>query len=435
MMQFSTSAFQDREMNSMLLVLPVPFRRKGDGLLIESQARRGLERWAENFDRLVVATPTIPEDLAEQDRTIDWVDSEQLECRDRVELVPLPWAYRISDFLRHYRSTRRRLAELIPRCQYLQFAISGLVGDWAAVAAREAARQGRPFSVHTDNVGHRMMRIESRGKGLGRRLKAEVLAPPTRLHMERIFRRSELALLNGMDCYAEYKDFCKNGYLIEDIHIDEQDRPAKAAIEAKADNVRLGGPLRVCYAGRAIPIKAPLEWVRALAAARELGTEIEATWLGDGTQLEEMRTLANELGLADCLRTPGFVGDRAKVLEGIRDAHLMPFCHVSPESPRCLREALICGTPIVGYASDYSAGLLEGQGGGLLVPKHDWQALARALHELDRDRDRTRLADLIRQAASNGARFSSASAFRHRSNLIKQYLSDPIRDEQALETR
>ena len=48
----------------ILLVLTVPFRRDGDALLVEDQARNGLERWADNFGSVVIAAPTIPEHLA-----------------------------------------------------------------------------------------------------------------------------------------------------------------------------------------------------------------------------------------------------------------------------------------------------------------------------------------------------------------------------------
>ena len=37
--------------SSMLLVLPVPFRRRGDALLFEAQACNGIAKWADNFDR------------------------------------------------------------------------------------------------------------------------------------------------------------------------------------------------------------------------------------------------------------------------------------------------------------------------------------------------------------------------------------------------
>jgi hypothetical protein len=49
--------------DSMLLVLPVPFGMRDGRLLVEAQAANGLDRWAENFSRVVVAAPVLPETL------------------------------------------------------------------------------------------------------------------------------------------------------------------------------------------------------------------------------------------------------------------------------------------------------------------------------------------------------------------------------------
>ncbi len=53
----------------MFLVLPVPFRIQGTELFFESQACNGLERWADNFELVIVAAPTIPESLAAKEKT------------------------------------------------------------------------------------------------------------------------------------------------------------------------------------------------------------------------------------------------------------------------------------------------------------------------------------------------------------------------------
>ena len=52
---------EETERDAILLVLPVPLRDSPDGLRVEKQARNGLDRWAENFQRVVVACPVEPE--------------------------------------------------------------------------------------------------------------------------------------------------------------------------------------------------------------------------------------------------------------------------------------------------------------------------------------------------------------------------------------
>ena len=158
----------------MYLVLPVPFRMIDGRLHAEAQAANGLDRWAEGFDRLTVAAPLVPEDQVADLAGFVWRDVATIEHRDRVSCQALPWAYSPQEFARSYRSTRATMAVSIAQAKYLQFAIGGLIGDWALVAAIEAMRQGRRYAIHTDRVEHEVIRETSRSGAQSalRRIKA-----------------------------------------------------------------------------------------------------------------------------------------------------------------------------------------------------------------------------------------------------------------------
>ena len=405
---------------SMLLVLPIPFRERDGSLLVESQAANGLKRWAENFAIVRVAAPLISDRPGNVDKVHVYVDVRGDELFERVEFITLPHAYRFGEFARAYRTTRRLLGDAIARSQYLQFGIGGLIGDWAAVAAREARAQGRKYAIHTDRVEHRASVVESRGQGLKRRIKASALAPFMKMSEAVIIRDSELALLHGADCFSEYARIARNPRLIHDIHTKPEDCTTVEAAERKVADMANRAVLQICYVGRMSQMKAPLDWVRALMIARDLGLDFEATWLGDGPLVEQARQLVRTQGLEGRIHMPGFISDRASVLETIRRSDLFLFCHVTPESPRCLIESLICATPLVGYASRYSEDLIS-DGGGLLVPTHDWSGLGKVLHALSADRQT--LAGLIRAAQRVGARFNDVAVFRERSDYIKEFLT------------
>lgn len=406
--------------DSMLIVLPVPFRERNGTLLVESQALNGLKRWADNFSLIRVAAPVVTDHHDGGDKVHTYVDPRGWDQFGRIEFLPLTSAYKLSQFIRAYRPTRKLLAKSIARSQYLQFAIGGLVGDWAAVAACEARSQDRKYAVHTDRVEHRASVVNSQGLRLRRRIKAVALAPIMRIYEAGIIRDSELALLHGADCFAEYARISKNPQLIHNIHSRPADCATVEAAESKAATIATRPELRICYTGRMAAEKAPLDWLRALNRARELGVAFEATWLGDGPLLEDARRLARELGLENCVRMPGFVSDRACVLETIQRSDVMLFCHVTPESPRCLIESLVCATPLVGYGSRYSEDLVSA-GGGLLTPIHDWSRLGEILRNLSDDREA--LANLICAAQRSGSRFNDVEVFRERSEYIKKYLA------------
>lgn len=405
----------------MLLVLPTPFRMQAEQLLFEAQACNGLERWADNFGKVIVVAPVIPESLAVQDRTRLWREVTTLESVDRFEFMPLPWTHSIREFLIHYQSSRSLLADAIRRSEYLQFAISGLWGDWAALAALEAQKQGRPYAIHTDLVDYQVIRQINQGKNILKRLKSEMVSLLMRQYHHWIIRRCSLGLWHGEDCYRAYSPWCANSYLIHDVHTKPEDGITDSQLSQKLEQVMTHTPLRVCYAGRIDTMKAPLDWVRAVVHARQLGAELNAVWFGEGPLRDRMIALITELNAADYIHLAGFESNRPTLLQHIRESHLMLFTHISSESPRCLLESLICGTPIVGYHSLYAENLLNGCSSGWLGPIHNWQQLGEHLKQLADDRPH--LAHLIQQAAANGSRFNDEAVFRERSRLIITHLT------------
>jgi glycosyltransferase involved in cell wall biosynthesis len=405
---------------SMLLVLPVPFRAKGNQLFFELQACNGLERWAAHFESVVVAAPTIPESLAEQDKTRTWRDTATLAARKRFEFLPLPWAYSLLKFLSCYGSVRASLATSIARCHYLQFAIGGLLGDWAAVAALEAHKQGRAYAIHSDRVEHEVIRRVSKQGKLKTRLKAKVVAPLMASYHKQIIKNCALGLWQGQDCYSAYSPFCQNSHLIHNIHTKPSDGISDLRLVEKVKRATSDQTIRICYAGPIDPMKAPMDWVQAVGRAKDLGVNLHATWMGDGPLFDEMKAMIANRGLNSCIELTGFEPNRDRVLKRIRESHIMLFTHVTTEAPPCLIESLVCGTPIVGYQSRYSDELVKNFGGGMFVPMNDWKQLGDLLVTLSQERQL--LSHLIKEAGENGTRFSDEAVFQERSELLKRHL-------------
>ncbi len=403
---------------TMFLVLPVPFRLQEGELYVESQAANGLDRWADHFSRVIVAAPVVPEALVEDLAGVVWSNVSSLQHRERIVCLPLPWSYTPGSFLRARRPVTQQLREAIAEADHLQFAIGGLWGDWAAVAAAQAGRMKRRYAIHTDRVEHVLMRKTASGSAL-RRLKIAVEAPLMQHYHRRVINGCSLGLWHGDDCFKAYSPWCTENHLVHDVHTKPSDLIDNDELERKVQNLLGTGTLELCYAGRLDPMKAPLEWLRALATARTQGAKVHASWYGEGAMLEEAKAESLRLHLGEVVQFAGFVAGRAELLQAVRSAHAFVFTHVTPESPRNLLEALVCGTPIVGYANPYAEDLLSVMGGGALVPIHDTTALGELIAELAKDRKR--LARLTIEAATNGHRFTDATVFQERSELIKQF--------------
>jgi glycosyltransferase involved in cell wall biosynthesis len=411
----------------ILLVMPVPFREVEGQLKLDDQACKGLVRWAENFDHVVLACPVIPEHLvANSETSIIWQAIADLPCADRLELIPLPYAYKISDFIKTYRTTSKLLSANIQNCQYLCFVIGGLIGDWGAIACLEAIKLKHSYAVWTDRVEYEVIsrtlfKKESlKTTPLKQLLKKFLLLPLLKPYQRYLCRRSQLGLLQGQDCYSAYSAFCKNSYCIYQTHTQKSDQIDTSSLNLKIKSLSNGEPLLICYVGRATDMKGPFDWLRVIHHLCEAGINLKANWLGDGPLLSDMKSLADQLGISNKIHFAGFVSDYKQVLEYMKKQHIFLFCHKTPESARCLIEALVSGCPIVGYSSLYPESIVSEYGGGMFVPSNNWKKLANLIVELNSDREK--LKELIINAAISGQQFEEQSLYKNRSDLIKQYL-------------
>lgn len=409
----------------LLIYAPVPVYRQDATLYLENQANVGVARWAENFGHVDVMMP-----VRDLPPPLGWsAISDDAPLPRNVDLHLLPTAYRPDQFLRAYAGTRSRIEDLIDRNDYLSFAIGGLFGDWGAVSGFAAKAKGRPFAVWADRVESEVVRLGRNDGNWRRRLQAHLYHRPMAVLEHAVIRRSALGLFHGMETFNAYAPYSDKPKVVHDIllersdHIPTQDLRKKIMTSGQ-------GPLKIVFAGRADPMKGPLEWVEVLEKLAANGVDFQATWLGDGALLDDMKQAVERAGLSGRVALPGFVTDRQQVLTALRKAHIHMFCHKTPESPRNLIEALISGTPIIGYDGAYARDLVHGHSGGAFVEIGDTGGLARLVTAIDADR--SRLAQLIEDAYNDGKIFSSDAVFKHRSDLIKEFLPGPAKEKAPL---
>ena len=402
--------------NSIFLVLPLPFWEKEGEILVESQAGHGLDRWAENFDRVIVAAPVDhrPDNPVS---SWTWKPLTTLQHSQSIQFIPLPQAYNLQHFSRVYCETRKQLSSLIRESRYLQFAIGGLVGDWGAVSALEASKQQRKFAVWADRVEHQVIgRTETSFRS---KLINLVRLPLMKQLERRVVKKCTIGLFNGNETFSYYQDFNTSSFKVHDIHTSESHYISPEDLKKKQQHIITGQPIRICYSGRADQMKAPLQWLEVIQHLDAAGINFTALWMGDGNLLPELKQGVQAAKLSSKVMLPGFIEQHDDAMKAMRESDIFLFTHITPESPRCLIESLISGTPIIGYGSAYSQDLIANDGGGELVPTGDSKALADTVIKLVNDRQK--LSRLIEQAAKNGRRFNDIEAFRHRSHLIKEY--------------
>ncbi len=144
------------------------------------------------------------------------------------------------------------------------------------------------------------------------------------------------------------------------------------------------GTLHVLSVGRLVPVKGHALLVRAIAELRDDGTDVRATFVGDGPERERLERLARDLRVTDRITFAGAVGqDRILTFFHEADAFCLP--SFAEGVPVVLMEAMACELPVVTTRTMGIPELVEDEVGGLLVSPSDVADLVRALSRLAAD--------------------------------------------------
>lgn len=405
---------------SLLLDLPLPFKMSSEGLLVEAQALNGLRRWSDNFEKITVCAPVQYDNTPSSASSIVWANPQELLATRNITLEPLPMGYHPRDFIKHKKWVYDKFCALIDAHSYLCFSNIGGIGSWGNFGVDIAMLKDRKYALWFDWVLDQMPSEKSRS--MFGNFKNILDRRYSKYKTYQAIRDCDLGLFHGKTVYDAYAPHCKNPQLVHDIHLSESDAITDERLNEKLQSTKKRDNIKIGYLGRAHPMKAPDDWIEIVAqVSRRLGKEkVEAKWLGDGPLLEKSRNEVEARNLKETINFSGFVSDRKTILDFLQEIDIFLFCHVTPESPRNLIEALISGTPIIGYESSYAADLVGDRGGAILSKVRDTKTLVDNICTLANDRKQ--LFSLIQQASKSRYIYNDKAVFKHRSDLIKAYL-------------
>jgi len=146
-------------------------------------------------------------------------------------------------------------------------------------------------------------------------------------------------------------------------------------------------PLRVTATGRQIAIKGTDQLLRAFRRAIDRGANLELEVIGDGEDLPRYQTLAGELALGPRVRFIGAVPYGTPLFDAWRRHDVLVVTNLTSEFSRNLLLAMARGLPLITYSNPGDA-IVEPSGAAIVVPMGDVEALAGALVEAERDRQR-----------------------------------------------
>ncbi len=144
------------------------------------------------------------------------------------------------------------------------------------------------------------------------RLKADVRSRLMYSLERRCISRSSLGLFHGASCYTQYAPWCRTPYLVQDYPLPEVVVIGAERLREKINGVLHSGPLTLAYIGRTDEMKGPLDWLEVMEKLHQRGVLFQATWIGDGPMLAEMREEVARRGMEQYVSLPGFVEDRRR---------------------------------------------------------------------------------------------------------------------------
>ena len=186
----------------------------------------------------------------------------------------------------------------------------------------------------------------------------------------------------------------------------------------RSDDLREEG--LVVVLGRLAAGKRVDQAIRAFLAADVPGTRMEI-W-GGGPEEERLRALIAELDVGGRVLLAGYTDSPGTVLDR---AAMIVTATAFEGQPLSIVEALLHGAPVVSYDARYGIRDVLEQGGGVLVPSGDVEALGQAIRALLTDPDR--LAALSAEAPSVAAAWSPQRSLDALTAVIAEAAARPSR--------
>ena len=142
-------------------------------------------------------------------------------------------------------------------------------------------------------------------------------------------------------------------------------------------------PLRILTVSRVVPKKGFSFLLDSLAELDKRGISWEATLVGDGPILDDLKNQAEILGLKNLKFTGAMQQDKIRDLMMQADVLPLP-CVVAPDGdmdgiPVTLMEAMACGCPVISTRLSGIPELVINEKSGLLIEPEDVTALTKAL--------------------------------------------------------
>lgn len=204
--------------------------------------------------------------------------------------------------------------------------------------------------------------------------------------------QASLALANGVQCngaptYNTYRAVNRNPLLYFDSRVTADMLAQPGLIRTRCSKLQDGAPLRLAYSGRLIAMKGADHLPKVAIELKRLGIPFELEIFGDGSLAPHIARDIERLGLVDNVHLRGVVDFKTVLVPHVSaQTDLFVCCHAQGDPSCTYLETMSCGVPIVGYANEALAGVIEASRAGWSTPTGSPHQLAQRIAQLNENR-------------------------------------------------
>ena len=200
----------------------------------------------------------------------------------------------------------------------------------------------------------------------------------------RVFRQAAGLQCNGTPTFDAYRPINSNALLYFDTRVTHSMLADEHAVQHRTARLQQkNAPLRLAFSGRLVPIKGVDHLVPIAEDLRSMDIPFTLSICGDGTLATRMRAEVAAKKLEHHVLFRGPLDFEKELLPFIKnDVDLFVCCHRQGDPSCTYLETMSCGVPIVGYANEAFAGLVDRSNAGWTSPMNRPRALAARIAQL-----------------------------------------------------
>ena len=292
-----------------------------------------------------------------------------------------------------------------------------------------AARKKLVFIIENIPKTRRQIIFLDPSRNLPRKLYSLLWSMRQERRRRRAFRIADGIQANGYPAFSIYSPMNANTMMYLDNRVGENLLATETEIGAREQRLLSGAPLRLLHSGRLEHLKGSQDLVPIARRLAAKGVDFTLDIFGTGSLEDEIRKGVAEYGLQDSGRLNGAVDFESKLVPFAREhADIYLSCHRQSDPSCTYIENMGCGLAIIGYANRMWSALCQESRAGRVAPLGNAQALADAVVEAAKDRQR--LAASCRASRHFAGQHSFENEFRTRIEHLQMFASGQPGKEQ-----